>query len=128
MEVLLLWLVFSVVAGIVAASRGRSGFGYFLLSIFLSPLVGLLLAALMPSLKAASAQTQDTTPRVPCPRCAELIMPTATVCRFCQAPIEHAPPPPPPASPAASPAAYGMGRALGKLMTSDKQHRYPPKE
>lgn len=120
MEILLVWLSFSVVAGIVAASRGRSGFGYFLLSIVVSPVIGLLLVALMPSLKAASMQPDQTTHRVPCPRCAELIMPSAAICRFCQTPIE------PTSTQSSSPAASGLGRALSRLLASDKQHRYPP--
>ena len=41
------WLIASVVVGAVAASRGRSGFGFFLISFLLSPLIGLLVLLLV---------------------------------------------------------------------------------
>jgi hypothetical protein len=66
--------LYSVLALAVAvlASRefGRSAFGWFLLSIALTPLVGLLLFILPPR-------------RRPCPFCAEFIQPSAVICRFC---------------------------------------------
>lgn len=34
------WLVLAIVVGSLASSRGRSGFGYFLLALVMSPLVG----------------------------------------------------------------------------------------
>ena len=49
MEIVLGWIVFSIVAGVIANARGRSGFGFFLLSLVLSPLIGILLAACLPS-------------------------------------------------------------------------------
>lgn len=42
MEIFLVWLVLAGGVGALAASRGRSGFGFFLLSAVLSPLVGLI--------------------------------------------------------------------------------------
>jgi hypothetical protein len=47
MEVIILSLVFSVVVGAVASSKGRSGFGFFLLSALLSPLVGGIVLLIM---------------------------------------------------------------------------------
>ena len=41
MEYIILWLGLSLVAGVVAANKGRSGFGFFLLSVLLSPLIGI---------------------------------------------------------------------------------------
>jgi hypothetical protein len=43
------WFVSSVAAGIIAKARGRSGIGYFLLTLLLPPLIGFLLAASLPS-------------------------------------------------------------------------------
>lgn len=87
MEILFLWLALSVVAGVVAGSKGRTGFGYFMLSLVLSPLVGLLLAIALPRVES---KPQILGPgdvaegaRVPCPQCAELVLPAAKVCRFC---------------------------------------------
>lgn len=42
MEIFLAWLTFSALVGWLAHSRGRSGFGFFLVAALLSPLVGLV--------------------------------------------------------------------------------------
>jgi hypothetical protein len=63
MEIVLGWFMFSIVAGIIASSRGRSGFGYFMLSLILSPLIGLILAVAMPSLKVPSISGSTTDAR-----------------------------------------------------------------
>lgn len=47
MAILILWVIGAAVAGFVASSRGRSGFGFFLLSLLLSPLIGIILAAIL---------------------------------------------------------------------------------
>lgn len=89
MEVVVGWFVFSVLAGIIANAKGRSGFGYFLLALLLSPLVGLLAAIAMPRVVAepsVAANDRDTG-RVPCPECAEPIMPSAKKCKHCGASI-----------------------------------------
>lgn len=75
------WVALAVLAGAVASAKGRSGFGYFLLTLFLSPVVGLLAAAMMPSL--LKAQSADQRPRMPCPKCAELILVNAQKCAHC---------------------------------------------
>lgn len=38
----LFWLIFTIVICCMAKSRGRSAIGFFFLSLFLSPLVGLI--------------------------------------------------------------------------------------
>ena len=38
----LFWLIFTIVICCMAKSRGRSALGFFLLSLFLSPLVGFI--------------------------------------------------------------------------------------
>lgn len=45
------WLILSVLVGVVAEARGRSGTGFFFLSLFLSPLIGVIFALAMPNLK-----------------------------------------------------------------------------
>jgi hypothetical protein len=43
----LFWIAFAIIVGVAANTRGRFGFGWFVLAIFLSPLIsGLLLLAL----------------------------------------------------------------------------------
>ncbi len=82
MEILFFWLVLSIVIGIGAASRGRSGFGWFLLSILISPLIALILLLLMPS-KAARPDEPNPDTHVRCPDCAELVLAEARVCKHC---------------------------------------------
>lgn len=43
----IIWLLFSAVVGYTASSRGRSGFAYFLLSLILSPLLGLIIVLVL---------------------------------------------------------------------------------
>lgn len=43
MEIFLGWFIFSVGVGFLANARGRSGFGFFLVSALLSPLIGLII-------------------------------------------------------------------------------------
>ena len=43
MGMLATWFVLAVVVGVIASNRGRSGFGWFVLSALISPLIGLIL-------------------------------------------------------------------------------------
>jgi phosphate/sulfate permease len=52
MEVFFIWLIFSVVIGAIASTRGRSYFGFFLISLVLSPLLGLVLVLVISDLNA----------------------------------------------------------------------------
>lgn len=47
--IFLLWIVPSIIPAIIASSKGRSGLGIFLLSIFFTPIIGLIVALLMQS-------------------------------------------------------------------------------
>jgi hypothetical protein len=106
MEFVLFWVGFAVVAGVAANARGRSGIGWFFLSLVISPLLSLLLVLVMKRIEpeAAShtyqaaqpqAQTQsqtrarfDATLSTPaqkkCPDCAEMVQAEAKICRFCR--------------------------------------------
>lgn len=86
--IIITWIALSIVAGAVASAKDRSGFGYFALSILLSPLIGLIAAAAMPSLKptvAALAAGPAPTPEthVKCPDCRELVLKDARKCKHC---------------------------------------------
>ncbi len=78
------WVGFSVVVGVLASSRGRSGFGWFLLSCLISPLLAGLLVAVLPSAKADAELPSDKT-HVRCTACAEFVLPMATKCKHCGA-------------------------------------------
>ena len=50
---LLIWTIGSVVVGLIARQRGKSGLRFILVSLLLSPLVGLVLALLVKSAEGA---------------------------------------------------------------------------
>ena len=113
MTLLIGWLVLALLVGVVAGARGRSGFGWFLFACVLSPLIGFIVVALLPSL-------QDTQGRIACPACKELVLEEALKCKHCgtaltpasnydrQSAVEPARPP--------SNAACAAGRVLGRLV------------
>lgn len=66
MPIIIFWVLFAIIVGAIAGSRGRSAVGWFLFSILLSPLLGILFVALAPSRKpveviAAPARPDPTT-------------------------------------------------------------------
>jgi hypothetical protein len=85
--IVILWPVFSFVAGIVAHSKGRSGTAYFFLSLIVSPLVGLLLVGMMPT----KSRQSPAEPTIRCPECAEFVLVVAKKCKHCGAALPEIP-------------------------------------
>ncbi len=80
------WFVFSIVAAVIANARGRAGTGYFLLSMLLTPLVGIILAAALPNLNVAKdPDAPNANTHVRCPDCRELVRFDAIKCKHCGA-------------------------------------------
>ena len=111
MEVLAFaWLASIIITTIVASSKGRSGFGWFLLSIFFGPFA-LILVALLPSLKrdsVPSGVSVDT--HVRCPDCREFVFMDATKCKHCGIKLIPIRPEPAISEPSA---AEKFGRSMG---------------
>lgn len=83
MELLIGWVVLAIVVGAVASAAGRGGFGYFVLSLLLSPVLGLLVLIIMAVAKPVLPESADKRPRIPCPQCAEMVLPQALRCPHC---------------------------------------------
>lgn len=77
MEWIVGWLLWSIIVGIIASSRGRRGFTWFLLSLLISPLLSMILVL------ALGRPGPNFTTHRRCPDCKELILIGATKCKHC---------------------------------------------
>ena len=92
-SLLIFWVIFAVIVAIAANSRGRSAIGWFLLAIFISPLLALIAVLVMgpapheavqPAQVVYAAPVAQAEPRKPCPQCGEQVPLIARLCRYCR--------------------------------------------
>ena len=71
---ILFWIFLSVLLGVYASSKKRSGLGWFFLSLIISPLIAFIIVLV-------AGVPRGTLKK--CPKCAEEINVEAQICRFC---------------------------------------------
>lgn len=79
MEIAIGWFILALIVGVVAGSRGRGSGNWFVVALLLSPLLAIIILALLPNLKGAP----NPKTHVKCPDCAELVLKEAKVCKHC---------------------------------------------
>jgi len=77
------WILLSILVGVFASSKKRSGVGWFFISLFISPLIGFIILLVI----GPSPSTLKK-----CPKCAEEVKAEAVVCRFCGYEFPQPPP------------------------------------
>lgn len=78
------WFLFSIIPAVIAVGKGRSPVAWFFISLVLSPLLAGILAAVLPGVDIKDEQPK----RVPCPQCADEILPAARICPHCRSTLE----------------------------------------
>jgi len=80
-----MWPLFSIIIGVWNNSKGNSFWVGFLISLFLSPIVGFIIVAILTPNKDNIEKRELSSGKLKkCPYCDELIRPDAEICRFCQ--------------------------------------------
>jgi hypothetical protein len=77
----IIWIGLSIIAGYVGGKKGRSGIGFFLLSLILSPLIGLTWALVAKDINNEVDFENGVLKK--CLYCAELVKKEATKCKYC---------------------------------------------
>lgn len=88
MEIVVFWLGFSVAIAVWASNRGRSGLGWFLISVLVSPLLAAIFLAVTRNL-AVEVNTVSPGTHGRCPACSEPILLTAKICKHCHSEVEQ---------------------------------------
>jgi len=88
MTYIIIWLICGFICATIAGSKGRSGFGWFILGALFGPL-GILMVAFMPTdIPAVEKSAVSSGASRKCPYCAELVKAEAIRCKHCSAELE----------------------------------------
>lgn len=80
---LIFWLILSGLVGWFASTKGRSGFGFFILSLLISPILVFIVALLVKDQTSPQPKLTNENSKI-CPQCAESVRSQAKICRFCK--------------------------------------------
>lgn len=83
MGLIILWVIMALIVAIIAGSKGRSGFAWFLYGFLIWP-IALVHALVASSTPKAGEKRAAAEGRKKCPFCAEMIKAEAKVCPHCQ--------------------------------------------
>lgn len=80
----LFYFFLCLAVGYFAYKKGRSGIGFFIISIFLTPIIGLIVVLLVkPDQQTTDAMAIEDGTLRKCPYCAEIVKTEALICKHC---------------------------------------------
>lgn len=83
MEIVIGWFILAGVVAIIAANYGRSGAGWFLLALFLSPILAGIILLAIGRVPQVDNDAPSPSTHVRCPDCRELVRMDARKCKHC---------------------------------------------
>ena len=78
--IVIFWVIFALFVGFIAINKGRSGMGFFILSILLSPLLGLIIVLILGVNEEGLYNNGELKK---CPNCKEYVKLGASICKHC---------------------------------------------